>query len=203
MISSSDGGQTFTPWHVVDDRQTFAKNASPQLIISQGSCDRRRLPRPGDDRLGRLRHRRRRDAPPRPISSAPTASPTAAPARSSSRPVHADQRRAPTPAAACRTSPASPTCRSTSISPTRRSRPSRPSRLAQHHRTRASTSSTIQLVPPTGSGLPTTTLVQPHRHRRQAVDATADPPSGNPPGASPARTWGWGACRRPSTTTRC
>ena len=39
MIASSNQGDTFTPWHTVDDRQGNALNASPQLVVSQGSFD--------------------------------------------------------------------------------------------------------------------------------------------------------------------
>jgi subtilisin-like proprotein convertase family protein len=36
MIASSNQGQNFTPWQVVDDREFNARNASPHLIVSQG-----------------------------------------------------------------------------------------------------------------------------------------------------------------------
>jgi subtilisin-like proprotein convertase family protein len=45
MIGSSDGAQTFSPWQTVDDRQTFAKNATPKLVVSQGTFDSSTAPR--------------------------------------------------------------------------------------------------------------------------------------------------------------
>jgi subtilisin-like proprotein convertase family protein len=39
LVGSSNQGLSFSPWQTVDDRQGFAKNAAPKLVVSQGTFD--------------------------------------------------------------------------------------------------------------------------------------------------------------------